>query len=75
MTRQQDLNDLLEQLPQEQRACLGLHFQGYRATTIAEIVEIPESSVYQHITRGIARLRALLKDDGRQFQSLLTDNS
>ena len=74
MTREEGLTSLLSQLPEMERACIGLHYQGYSDARIAETVHIPVEKVCEYIYDAIARVSPLLKDSNKQFHTLLDDD-
>ena len=74
MNREERLSSLLLQLQEDERACLVLHFQGYSAPKIAEILNTTEESVSPRIRDGIATLSALLNDGDEPFHTLLEDD-
>ncbi|CAN5595921.1 hypothetical protein BH24ACT5_BH24ACT5_10260 [soil metagenome] len=57
-----DLQRALMSLSPEQRvAVLMVHGFGYRYRDVAEVLDIPVTSVTNHVNRGLARLRTLLE--------------
>ncbi len=58
-----DLFDALTQLGHEQRvAVVMVHMYGHRYREVAELLEVTEAAVTNHVHRGLARLRTLLGD-------------
>ena len=57
-----ELWDVLGALPEDQRIAVVLRYYGqYRASEIAEIMDMPGSTVRSHLKRGLATLRKDLK--------------
>lgn len=57
-----ELWDVLGRLSEDQRVAVVLRYYGrYRATEIAEILDLPSSTVRSHLRRGLATLRKELE--------------
>lgn len=57
-----ELWDVLAKLPQQQRFVIVLKYYGrYRASEIAQLIEVPASSVRSQLRRGLAALRKELE--------------
>lgn len=57
-----ELWDVLHKLSEDQRLAVVLKYHGqYRASEIAEIMEIPAATVRSHLKRGLSALRKELK--------------
>ncbi len=53
-----ELWDVLSELPEDQRVAVVLRYYGqYRASEIAQIMDMPGATVRSHIKRGLATLR------------------
>lgn len=58
-----ELGALLARLPEVQRAAVVLrHVVGLPTSEVAEVLGCPDGTAKSHISRGLARLRALLTD-------------
>ncbi len=58
-----ELFDALARLPHDQRvAVVMVHCYGYRYRDVAEVLDVSEAAVTNHVHRGLARLRAILGD-------------
>ena len=56
-----ELWDVLAKLPEDQRIAVVLrYYEGYRASEIATIVDMPAATVRSHLRRGLAALRKAL---------------
>jgi RNA polymerase sigma factor (sigma-70 family) len=67
--RQDDWARLLARLPEAQRTAVVLrHVEGLPTSEIAEILGCPEGTAKSHVSRGLARLRALLTDSGGEVR-------
>jgi RNA polymerase sigma-70 factor (sigma-E family) len=57
-----ELWDVLAELPEDQRIAVVLRYYGqYRASEIAQIMDMPGATVRSHIKRGLAKLRKELE--------------
>jgi DNA-directed RNA polymerase specialized sigma24 family protein len=57
-----ELWDVLAELPEDQRLAVVLRYYGqYRASEIAQIMDMPGATVRSHIKRGLTTLRKELK--------------
>lgn len=57
-----ELWDVLHRLDEDQRVAVVLrHFGQYRASEIAELMDMPASTVRSHVRRGLATLRRELE--------------
>lgn len=57
-----ELWDVLAKLPEDQRIAVVLRYYGqYRASEIAEILDMPGATVRSHVKRGLATLRKELE--------------
>lgn len=64
--RRQRLADVLTQLPEDQRAALGLaYFEGQTYRQVARTLGIPEGTAKSRLRLALARLRVLLGDELR----------
>jgi DNA-directed RNA polymerase specialized sigma24 family protein len=53
-----ELWDVLSDLPEDQRIAVVLrYYGGYKASEIAQIVDMPAATVRSHLRRGLTRLR------------------
>ena len=64
-----DLNEALQQLDDNYRIALYLkYYEGYTAAEIAELMDMPENTVYTNLARGREKLKEVLthgKDENR----------
>ena len=59
--RADELNEALQQLDDKYRIALYLkYYEGYTAAEIAEVLNIPENTVYTNLSRGRAKLKEVL---------------
>ena len=59
-----DLDRALAQLSEPERLCVSLcHGAGLTAAEIAEALQVPLGTVKSHVTRGLAKLRRLMRSD------------
>ena len=67
--QQHEWAQLLARLPEAQRAAVVLrHVEGLPTSEIAEILGCPEGTAKSHVSRGLARLRALLTESGGEVR-------
>ena len=60
-SRADDLNEALRQLDEKYRVVLYLkYYEGYTAPEIAQMLGIPENTVYTNLTRGREKLKEVL---------------
>ena len=60
--RYQELYAALDKIPERERTSILLYYmEEYSTKEISEIVNVPEGTVRQHISRGRIRLREILK--------------
>jgi RNA polymerase sigma factor (sigma-70 family) len=60
---------MLARLPEAQRTAVVLrHVEGLPTSEIAEILGCPEGTAKSHVSRGLARLRALLTESGGEVR-------
>lgn len=59
--RAEELNEALQQLDEKFRVVLYLkYYEGYTAAEIAEMLDMPENTVYTNLTRGREKLKEVL---------------
>ncbi|WP_328601198.1 RNA polymerase sigma factor [Actinomadura physcomitrii] len=64
-----ELAGLLAELPAAQRAAVVLrHVTDLPVAEVAEVMGVPEGTAKSHVSRGLARLRRLHRDEGRLHQ-------
>ena len=57
-----ELWDVLHRLPEDQRMAVVLRYYGrYRASEIADLLEMPAATVRSHVKRGLAAMRTELE--------------
>ena len=63
-SRYDELNAALQQLDDAYRIALYLkYYEGYTAAEIAEVMDMPENTVYTNLARGRAKLKEVLTRD------------
>ena len=68
-SRFEDLNVALQQLDDAYRIALYLkYYEGYSAAEIAEVMDMPENTVYTNLSRGRAKLKEVLTHGERQCE-------
>jgi RNA polymerase sigma-70 factor, ECF subfamily len=62
-----ELTAALAELEPDQRALIVLrHLLGYRGSELARMMDLPPATVRTKLARALARLRAVLEDEGRE---------